>query len=141
MASYNKVILMGGLTRDPELKDANGTAVCDISLAVSEKYKDKEYTTYVDIVAWGKTAELCAQYLAKGRQILVDGRLQLDQWENQQGEKRSKLRVRADRVQFLSDGKGKSAEGGQAAQSADSGVTSEDVAGLGDDTPEKDLPF
>jgi single-strand DNA-binding protein len=112
MASFNKVILMGGLTRDPELRQsASGVKVTELSLAVSEQWKDratgesKESTCYVDVVVWQKQAELCCQYLSKGRQVLVEGRLQLDEWENQQGEKRRKLRVRADRVQFLSDGR------------------------------------
>ncbi len=108
MPSYNKVIIMGNLTRDPEVRYLpSGTAVCDMGLAVNETYKNKEgetveQTCFVDVVAWAKQAETCAQYLRKGAGALVDGRLQLDQWETKEGEKRSKLRVRADKVQFLS---------------------------------------
>ena len=107
MASFNKVILMGNLTRDPELKQApSGAKVADLGLAVSETWRDKngqpkEVTCFVDVVVWDKLAELCQQYLVKGRPVLVEGRLQMDEWKNQQGEKRSKLRVRADTVKFL----------------------------------------
>lgn len=107
MASFNKVILMGNLTRDPELRQApSGAKVADLGLAVSETWRDKngqtkEVTCFVDVVVWDKLAELCQQYLSKGRPVLVEGRLQMDEWKNQQGEKRSKLRVRADTVKFL----------------------------------------
>jgi single-strand DNA-binding protein len=108
MASMNKVFLVGNLTRDPEVRYIpSGRAVADLGLAVSENYRNKsgelvETTCFVDLVVWGRQAETCGEYLSKGSPVLVEGRLQLDQWENQQGEKRSKLRVRADRVQFLS---------------------------------------
>lgn len=107
MSSMNHVVLMGNLTRDPESrKTTTGTAVADLGLAVSESYKNKEgqlveSTCFVDVVTWGRQAETCAQYLKKGVPVLVEGRLQLDQWENEAGEKRSKLRVRALSVQFL----------------------------------------
>ena len=107
MASLNYVVLAGNLTRDPMVRSTpSGTAVADLGLAVSDKYKNKagelvETTCFVDIVAWGRQAEICQQYLHKGSPVLVEGRLQLDQWESKEGEKRSKLRVRADRVQFL----------------------------------------
>lgn len=106
MASVNVVIIAGNLTRDPEVRHVpNGMAVCDIGLAINETYKNKTgekvtETVWVDVVVWGKTAENCGQYLRKGSPVLVEGRLQLDQWEKD-GEKRSKLRVRADRVHFL----------------------------------------
>ena len=108
MASFNKVILMGNLTRDPELKTApSGSKVADLGLAVSESWRDKttgenrEVVCFVDVTVWNRLAELCQQYLKKGSPILVEGRLQMDEWNNQQGEKRSKLRVRADTVKFL----------------------------------------
>jgi single-strand DNA-binding protein len=113
MASYNRVLLMGNLTRNPEIRyTPSGTAVADLGLAVNENFKNKagetvEQTCFVDVVVWGRQAETASEYLHKGSPIFVEGRLQLDQWESQQGEKRSKLRVRADRVQFLgSPGKG-----------------------------------
>lgn len=108
MASLNCVILAGNLTRDPELRTTpSGTPVVDLGLAVSDNYKNKagenvESTCFVDVVAWGRQAETCGQYLNKGSPVLVEGRLQYDQWENKEGEKRSKLRVVASRVQFLS---------------------------------------
>ena len=116
MPSYNKVIIMGNVTRDPDLKRLDsGTSVCDIGVAINESWKDKEgnpreQTTFVDVVAWARQAETCAEYLRKGSPVLIDGRLQLDEWEKD-GEKRSKMRVRADRVQFLG---GKPSETGAA---------------------------
>ncbi len=107
MASYNRVLLMGNLTRNPEIRyTPSGTAVSDLGLAVNESFKNKagetiEQVCYVDVVVWGRQAETASEYLHKGSPVFVEGRLQLDQWENQQGEKRSKLRIRADRVQFL----------------------------------------
>lgn len=107
MSTMNRVFLMGNLTRDPEVRyTPSGTAVGDLGLAVNETYKNKagetvESTVFVDVEVWSRQAETCAEYLYKGSPVLVEGRLKLDQWENQQGEKRSKLRVRADRVQFL----------------------------------------
>jgi len=115
-ASLNKVLLMGNLTRDPEVKyTPKGTAVCDLGLAINDSYKAqdgtiKETVTYVDIEVWGRTAENCKQYLTKGRPIFVEGQLKLDQWE-QDGQKKSKLKVRADRVQFLGGGPGRSGGG------------------------------
>jgi len=112
MASFNRVMLMGNLTRNPELKyTPSGSAVADLGLAVNESFKNKagetiEQTCFVDVVAWGRQAETAAEYLKKGSPVFVEGRLQFDQWESQQGEKRSKLRVRAERVQFLSAGGG-----------------------------------
>jgi len=107
MSTLNKVFLMGNLTRDPEVRyTPSGTAVGDLGVAVNETYKNKagetvESTVFVDVEVWARQAETCAEYLYKGSPVFVEGRLKLDQWENKQGEKRSKLRVRADRVQFL----------------------------------------
>src|SRR5205085_421359 len=104
--SFNQVILMGNLTRDPELRQTpNGQNVCSFSLALNRSYKDKtgewqEATDYVDIVAWGPLGERVAQYLSKGRAALVNGRLQSRSWE-QDGQKRSKVEVVAQDVTFL----------------------------------------
>ena len=113
MANCNRVFLMGNLTRNPEIRyTPSGTAVADLGLAVNESFKNKagetvERTCFVDVVVWSRQAETAAEYLHKGSPVFVEGRLQLDQWESQEGEKRSKLRVRADRVQFLgTPGKG-----------------------------------
>lgn len=107
MTSMNRVFLAGNLTRDPEVRyTPSGRAVADLGLAVSESYRNKsgemvESTCFVDVEVWGRQAETSGEYLSKGSPVLIEGRLKLDQWENQQGEKRSKLRVNALRVQFL----------------------------------------
>jgi len=107
MSSVNRVFLLGNLTRDPDLRQTpSGMSVTDLGVAVNEKYRNKageevETTCYADVVVWGRQAETCTQYLTKGAPIMVEGRLQLDKWETENGEKRSRIRVRADRVQFL----------------------------------------
>lgn len=105
-ASYNKVLLMGNLTRNPELRTlAGGSAVCEFGIAMNRRFtvngQERTETTFVDIVVWGRSAESCARFLTKGSAVFIDGRLQLDQWEDQQGGKRSRLRVVADNVQFI----------------------------------------
>lgn len=112
MASVNKVILIGNLTRDPELRyTPNNTAVTELGLAINRRYRvdneTREDVTFVDVTVWGKTAENCAQYLTKGRPVYVEGRLQLDSWEDKEsGQKRNKLKVIAETVQFLGGGDG-----------------------------------
>ena len=108
MANYNKVILVGNLTRDPELRyTSKGLAIAKLSLAVNRTYRNesgetKEETTFVDIDSFGKQAETLANYLKKGRSVLVEGRLRLDQWEDKQsGQKRSRLGVVLEGFQFL----------------------------------------
>jgi single-strand DNA-binding protein len=115
MASLNKVFLMGNLTRDPEVRYIpSGTAVADLSLAINERFKDRdtgewrEKPVFVDVTVWRRQAETCAEYLSKGSPVMIEGRLQLDQWESNEGQKRSKLKVLADRVQFLSATQGRS---------------------------------
>ena len=105
MASFNKVMLMGNLTRDPELRyTSNGSAVTNFGLAVNRKFKQgdewKEDVCFVDITVWGKQGENCAEYLSKGRPAFVEGRLQYSTWESD-GQKKSKLEVVANTVQFL----------------------------------------
>ena len=108
MASLNKVFLLGNLTRDPDLRGfASGQNVCDLSLAVSRRFmsngQEQEETCFVDVVVWGKAAANCRQYLSKGSQVMVEGRLQLDAWEDRNGGgRRTKLRVVAEHVQFMS---------------------------------------
>ena len=107
MASFNKVILMGRLTRDPETRvTASGLTICKLGLACSRAYatKDgerKEETTFIDVDAFGKQAEVITKYMRKGRPIMVEGRLKLDQWESNDGQKRSKLGVVLETFQFL----------------------------------------
>jgi len=117
MPSYNKVMLMGNLTRDPELKHTqSGAAVVNVGIAMNRKYKtqsgdQKEEVCFVDLTAWGRTAEVMAQYLHKGSPLFVDGRLQLDSWETNEGQKRSKLKVIVENMQFIG-GKGDGGGGG-----------------------------
>lgn len=106
MASFNKVLLMGNLTRDPELRfTSNGSALAKFGLAVNRKYKAgeewKEDVCFVDITVWGKQGENCAEYLSKGRPVFIEGRLQFSSWESDDGQKRNKLEVVANTVQFL----------------------------------------
>lgn len=106
MASFNKVILVGNVTRDPELRYiSSGTAVTDIGLAVNDRRKNAqgewvEETTFVDVTLWGRTAEVAGEYVSKGSPLLIEGRLKLDTWEKD-GKKNSKLRVVGERMQLL----------------------------------------
>ena len=106
MSSFNKVILMGNLTRDPELRVTAGcTSICKLGVATSRKYSTKdgeqrEETTFIDVDAFGKTADTIAKYLRKGSPIMIEGRLKLDQWEAE-GQKRSKLSVMLETFQFV----------------------------------------
>jgi single-strand DNA-binding protein len=118
MANLNKVMLIGNLTRDPELRyTPKGTAVADIGLAINrvwtnEQNQRQEETTFVDVTLWGRQAELAQQYLTKGRGAYIEGRLQMDTWDDKQtGQKRSKLKVVGENLQFLPDGKGGSGGG------------------------------
>lgn len=118
MASYNKVILIGNLTRDPELRyTPKGMAIAKLGLAVNRTWKSesgeqKEETTFVDVDAFGKQAETIGQYLKKGRPVLIEGRLRLDTWDDKQtGQKRSKLGVVLENFQFLDSGRGEAGGG------------------------------
>jgi single-strand DNA-binding protein len=112
MQGFNKVIIAGNLTRDPEMRyTPSGTAVAKLGLAVNRRWKDaqtnetKEEVTFVDVDAWGKQAELISQYLKKGRPILIEGRLKLDQWEDKTThQKQSKLKVHLESFTFLDSG-------------------------------------
>ena len=157
-ASLNKVLLMGNLTRDPEVKyTPKGTAVCDLAMAINDSFKAqdgtiKETVTYVDVEVWGRTAENCKQYLTKGRPVFVEGQLRLDQWETPQGEKKSRMKVRADRVQFLGGGGGAGGGGSRpsggsqpAAAPSETGRTSARPPVVSEDRPpvqqDDDIPF
>ncbi|MCF7869793.1 MAG: single-stranded DNA-binding protein [Candidatus Omnitrophica bacterium] len=113
MASLNKVFLLGNLTRDPELRyTPGGNPVSTLGLAVNRIYKSKDGqnqkdTCFVNVVVWGKMAEISNQYLQKGRLILVEGRLQFRSWENQQGQKRNVIEVVATNIQFMPQGDSK----------------------------------
>ncbi len=131
MANVNKVILIGNLTRDPELRvTPKGTPLCQFGLAINRKFKDdsgqsREETTFVDIEAWGKQAEVIAKYVTKGRPLYVEGRLKFDQWDDKtSGQKRSKLKVVLEAFEFLGSGRadGAAPGGGPAHAGGDEGV-------------------
>jgi single-strand DNA-binding protein len=119
MPSLNKVMLMGNLTRDPEIRyTPKGQAVTDIGLAINRRYKVenevREEVTFVDITFWGKSAEIIGQYLKKGRPLYVEGRLQLDTWDDKQtGQKKSRLKVIGDEFQFIDSKPAGAGEGGR----------------------------
>jgi single-strand DNA-binding protein len=120
MPSLNKVLLMGNLTRDPELRvTPKGTSICQFSLAINRQFKmesgeTREEVIYVDVEAWGKQGETIAKYVTKGRPLYVEGRLRLDQWEDKNTkEKRSRMKVVLEQFQFLGDGRGGGGAGGQ----------------------------
>jgi single-strand DNA-binding protein len=154
MASFNRVILVGNLTRDPELRYIpSGTAVSDIGLAVNDRIKRGDQwvdeTTFVDITLWGRTAEIANEYLSKGSPVLIEGRLKLDRWEKD-GQKHSKLKVVGDKLQMLgSRGEGGGGGGGGGSRGRSRG--GEDTGGSFDDSeqfsnvgappPSDDIPF
>lgn len=132
MASFNKVILLGNLTRDPQVKyTPGGQAVAEIGVAVNRSWFDKnanqrrEEVTFVDVTLWGRTAEIAGEYLAKGRQVLIEGRLQLDQWDDREtGQKRSKLRVVCENMTMVggrTEGGGRGPGGPPPSSGGDSG--------------------
>mgnify|MGYP000342025356 CR=1 FL=1 len=138
---YNRVVLIGNLTREPELRyTPNNTAVTDLGLAVNRNYQDgsgewQEETTFVDVTVWGRQAENASQYLDKGNRLFLEGRLTFDQWENDAGENRSKLSVTAERLSFIDsvgDGEAPDAQG----DSPDEILDDVDV-----DETEDDIPF
>lgn len=140
MANLNRVTLIGNLTRDVELKyTGKGTAIADISIAVNRKWKDqdnqmKEETTFVDLTAFGKTAELAQQYLAKGSSCYFEGRLNLETWEDKTTQqKRSRMKVIIENMQFLGS---KKDSGNQPQSAAKSGNQPKDASWIDDDEPE-----
>jgi single-strand DNA-binding protein len=142
MASFNKVILMGNLTKDPEIRyTPSGTPVATFGLAVNRRYKQgeelKEEVCYIDIVVFGKQAEHCGQYLSKGQGVIVDGRLQQRRWETDDGQKRSKHEIVAQTINFLPkrpDQAGPSGAAGAKGAPAPDAVPSEEFA-------DHDVPF
>ena len=155
MASYNRVILVGNLTRDPELRYIpSGTPVADIGLAVSNRYKNSsgewvEEPTFVDITLWARTAEVASEYLSKGSPVLIEGRLKLDTWETSEGQKRSKLKVVGERMQMLGSRADREGSGGPAPARQDSEYSEAVPPSQGLDTPpsgppsgtDDDIPF
>jgi len=150
MASFNKVILVGNLTRDPELRyTPKGTAIAKIGLAVNRTWRtetgeQKEEVTFVDVDVFGRTAENVGQYMRKGSPILIEGRLRLDQWDDKQtGQKRSKLGVVAETVQFLSGGNRPDGVGGEPRPPRAAGAPVPPPPAPADEPqmPEDDVPF
>lgn len=161
MASFNRVVLVGNLTRDPELRYIpSGSAVSEIGLAVNDRVKKGDQwvdeTTFVDVTLWGRTAEVANEYLSKGSSVLIEGRLKLDSWEKD-GQKRSKLRVIAEKMQMLGgrEGGGGGGGGGGAArggnrvssgarsqqQPADDYGSYDDGGGSSGGFPDDEIPF
>jgi single-strand DNA-binding protein len=156
MANLNKVMLIGNLTRDPELRyTPKGTAVTDITLAINRIWNNEqnvrqEETVFVEITLWGRQAELAQQYLSKGRLAYVEGRLHMDTWDDKEtGKKRSKLKVVGEVLQFLPDGKGTTSPGNGPQQQArpasptrNQGSPPQGASPADDDLPEEDdIPF
>jgi single-strand DNA-binding protein len=152
MASFNRVILVGNLTRDPELRYIpSGTAVSDIGLAVNDRVKRGDQwvdeATFVDITLWGRTAEIANEYLSKGSPVLIEGRLKLDRWEKD-GQKHSKLKVIGERLQMLGareggggGGRGGSRSGGAGGDVPQQYDDSEQYMPAGGPPPSDDIPF
>ena len=150
MASFNKVMLLGNLTRDPEVKyTPKGSAVADIGLAVNRTYttdggEKREETTFVDVTMWGRQAEIAGEYLKKGRPLFVEGRLQLDTWDDKQtGQKRSKMRVVCENFQMLGSRDGGGEGGGGGGRSSGGGGSSRPAksAPAAEEPSDDDIPF
>ena len=149
MPNYNKVMLMGRLTRDPEVRySANGTAITNIGLAVNRNWRNQdgqtqEEVTFVDVTAFGKRGEAVGQYLKKGRPIFIEGHLRMDQWDDKQtGQKRSKLAIIMDAFEFIDsrgEGEGGNFSGGGAASAA--GGATPAAGGGGGFAEDDDVPF
>jgi single-strand DNA-binding protein len=150
MASYNRVILIGNVTRDPELRYIpSGTAVTDVGLAVNDRRKGAngewiEETTFVDVTLWGRTAEVATEYLNKGSSVMIEGRLKLDTWEKD-GKKNSKLRVIGERMVMLGGKSGGSGGGGGGGGSRGGSKSEPSYASHSDESegppPDDDIPF
>jgi len=133
MSSFNRVTLMGNLTKDPEINHTpNGTAVAKFGLAMNRQLKDGEEVTFVDVTVWDKQAEVVKQFLSKGRLVLIEGRLRQEKWTAPDGSNRSKLVVVAERVQFL--------PGGPGGNGGSNGVKAAEPAGIAAASSEE-VPF
>jgi single-strand DNA-binding protein len=145
MANLNKVLLLGNVTRDPEVRyTPKGSAVCDLGIAVNRGYttdsgEKREEVTFVDVTLWGRTAEVASEYLKKGRPVFIEGRLQMDTWDDKQtGQKRTRLRVVAENMQLL----GARPSGGAAEATGERRQTTEPPKSSGPTEPDEDeIPF
>ena len=144
MASFNRVILVGNLTQDPELRYiSTGTAVTDLRLAINDRRRNQEGqlvedVVYVDVTLWARQAEVACQYLTKGSGVLIEGRLKLDTWETPDGQKRSRLRVVGERMQMLG---GPRREGGTAPADPYQEPVSQETTEPAAPSAEDDIPF
>jgi len=149
MASFNKVLLLGNLTRDPEVRyTPKGSAVADLGLAVNRNYttesgEKREEVTFVDVTFWGRTAEVAGEYLKKGRSVFIEGRLQLDTWDDKQsGQKRSKLKVIGEMMQMLGSRPGGGGEVEEGERPARSGKAAPPPKASAPSEPDDDeIPF
>ncbi len=151
MANINRVVLVGNLTRDPELRHTpSGVAVCKLRIAVNTRQKDQasgqwgDKPNYFDVTVWGNQGESCAQFLAKGRPVAIDGRLDWREWDAQDGTKRQAVEIIADNVQFLAgrqDGEGGGAPGGGGNQYVPAGAATKSDADFGSSAADDDIPF
>jgi single-strand DNA-binding protein len=146
MAQLNKVLLIGNLTRDPEVRyTPKGSAVADLGLATNRSWRtesgeEKEEVCYVNVVVWGKQAEAAGKYLKKGRPVFIEGRLQFESWEKN-GEKRSTLKVQCERLQFLGSGGGKGGGDGEEGGSSSEAPVGSKSGGGEPDMEDDDIPF
>ena len=133
MANLNKVFLIGNLTRDPELRyTPSGSSVCTLRMATNRRYttrqgENRDETLFIDVTVWGKQAEVCSQYLSKGRPLFVEGRLRQDTWTTNDGQKRSKIGVVAENFQFLGAPTGSGGGGPSEAQTAEGSAAEPNV--------------
>ena len=154
MASVNKVILIGNCTRDPEVRyTPKGTAVADIGMAMNRYYSSdggdrREETTFVDVTLWGRQAEVAGEYLKKGRPVYIEGRLQMDSWDDKNtGQKRTKLKVVGESMQLLGSRDGGGSNSGNSGPSSDSSFnqssnqSSAANHGAQFDAEDDDIPF
>jgi single-strand DNA-binding protein len=146
--SFNKITIIGNLGRDPELRyTPQGTAVCDFSVAVNDRKRDKagewqDVTTWFKITFWGKQAENASKYLTKGRQAYIEGRLQVEEWTDRDGNNRYTLAVQGSDIQFLGDGRGETGEhqpGSENSYTASS--SNEEFSGQASTATDDDIPF
>lgn len=149
MANFNKVILMGNLTATPELRTtpSKGTSVTEISLAINRYYSGEngtrqEETTFVDVTLWGRQAEIACQYLSKGRGVMIEGRLQLDTWEDKETrQKRSRLRVVGENMQLLGSPRDSQSDAPRPSQNAGSPPPRTSTPPPPADDFDDDIPF
>ena len=147
--SFNKITIIGNLGRDPELRyTPQGTAVCDFSVAVNDRKRDKagewqDVTTWFKITFWGKQAENASKYLTKGRQAYIEGRLQVEEWTDRDGNNRYTLAVQGSDIQFLGEGRGESSENSsnESSYTSSASASNEDFSGPASTATDDDIPF